>query len=55
MQITPIEFNKTKSSQKKKGKSGKEGGRGGGCWWDWAAEERVEIFKKHSTCLDKLV
>lgn len=30
MQITPIEFNKTKSSQKKKGKSGKEGGRGGG-------------------------
>lgn len=52
MQITPIEFNKTKSSQKKKEKAGKKGGGGGG---DWAAEERGEIFKKHSTCLEKLV
>lgn len=53
MQITPIEFNKTKSSQKKKEKAGKKGGGGGG--GDWAAEERGEIFKKHSTCLEKLV
>lgn len=30
MQITPIEFNNTKSSQKKKEKAGKKGGGGGG-------------------------